>query len=209
MSVKYTFLSENENMQGTKLQICSDEKRSVSVLQYKVQGCLLYSHERGMYSEDKRRQVKQIHEFLKIANSHGIDLVVTPEASVPIEIIEEIIDGSEVRPEKGKLWCLGVEGIAKKDYELLIDKWNKIQDITFVYPQTINMSKHINALFYFFQTIGNKLAVVLQAKTGAMRDVSYSHEQADLSTGEEIFILDLNGTDVAQNVLATLIVLTF
>lgn len=205
MSVKYTFSSENENMQGTKLQICSDEKRSVSVLQYKVQGCLLYSHERGMYSEDKRRQVKQIHEFLKIANSHGIDLVVTPEASVPIEIIEEIIDGSEVRPEKGKLWCLGVEGIAKKDYELLIDKWNKIQDITFVYPQTINMSKHINALFYFFQTIGNKLAVVLQAKTGAMRDVSYSHEQADLSTGEEIFILDLNGTDVAQNVLATLI----
>ena len=79
---------------------------------------------------------------------------------MPIEIIEEIIDGSEVRPEKGKLWCLGVEGIAKKDYELLIDKWNKIQDITFVYPQTINMSKHINALFYFFQTIGNKLAVV-------------------------------------------------
>ena len=44
MSVKYTFLSENENMQGTKLQICSDEKRSVSVLQYKAQGCLLYSH---------------------------------------------------------------------------------------------------------------------------------------------------------------------
>ena len=80
-----------------------------------------------------------------------------------------------------------------------------VKDIIFVYPQTINMSKHINALFYFFQTMDDKLAVVLQAKTGAMRDVSYGHEQADLSTGEEIFILDLNGTDVAQNVFATLI----
>lgn len=87
---------------------------------------------------------------------------------------------------------MGVKGIAKRDYELLIDKWNKIHDIILVHPQTINMSKHINALFYFFQTIGNKLAVVLQAKTGAMRDVSYSHEQADLSTGEEIFILTID-----------------
>ena len=205
MSLKYTFLSENANMKGTRLQICNDEKRSVSVLQYKAQGCLLYSHEKGMYSEDKNRQIKQIHEFLKIADSYGIDLVVTPEASVPLDVVEKIIDGNEVRPEKGKLWCLGVEGIAKKDYKLLIDEWVKRQDITFVYSQPINMSKYINALFYFFQTVDNKLAVVLQAKTGAMRDVSFSHEQADLSTGEEIFILDLNGTDVAQNVLATLI----
>lgn len=47
MSVKYTFLSENENMQGTKLQICSDEKRSVSVLQYKAQAvyCILMKEE--------------------------------------------------------------------------------------------------------------------------------------------------------------------
>lgn len=205
MSLQYTFLSENANMKGTRLQICSDEKRSVSVLQYKAQGCLLYSHEKGMYSEDKKRQVKRIHEFLKIADSHGIDLVVTPEATVPLDIVREIIDGNEVRPERGKLWCLGVEGISKQDYKLMIDEWGKRQDIAFVYPQTINMCKHINALFYFFQTIDNKLAVVLQAKTGAMRDVSFSHEQADLSTGEEIFILDLNGTDVAQNVVATLI----
>lgn len=205
MSLKYTFLSEHINMKDTKLQICNSTNRSISVLQYKAQGCLLYSHEKGMYSEDKKRQVKQIHEFLKIADSHGIDLVITPEASVPLDIVKEIIAGNEVRPERGKLWCLGVEGIAKSDYKLLIDEWSKNQDIVFVYPQIINMSKHINALFYFFQTADNKLTVVLQAKTGAMRDISYRNEQADLSTGEEIFILDLNGTDAAENVLATLI----
>lgn len=205
MSLKYTFLSEKAGMKGTRLQICNDEKRSVSVLQYKAQGCLLYSHEKGMYSENQKTQVKRIQEFLKIADSYGIDLVVTPEASVPFDIVKDIIEGNEVTPETGKLWCLGVEGIAKKEYKLLIEEWSKRQDIIFVYPQTINMSKHINALFYLFQTMDDKLAVVLQAKTGAMRDVSYSHEQADLSTGEEIFILDLNGTDVAHNVFATLI----
>lgn len=54
MSLKYTFLSEKAGMKGTRLQICNDEKRSVSVLQYKAQGCLLYSHEKGMYSENQK-----------------------------------------------------------------------------------------------------------------------------------------------------------
>lgn len=205
MSIEYTFLSKKKGIKGTKLQICNDELRSVSVLQYKAQGCLAYSHDRGMYSEDRVGQKEQIHRFLEIADSHGMDLVVTPEASVPLDIIKEIIDGKEVRPEKGKLWCLGTEGIPKQDYKLLIEEWKNRQDIVFICPRKINMSRHINTLFYFFQTANDQLAVILQAKTGAMRDISYSHEQADLSTGEEIFILDLNGKDIAHNIVASLI----
>ena len=205
MSIEYIFLSKEESLKGTKLQICNDEKRSVSVLQYKAQGCLVYSHKKGMYSEDRDRQIEQVRQFLRIADTHGMDLVVTPEASVPLGIIKDIIDDREVRPEEGKLWCLGVEGIAKQDYKLLIDEWENRQDIVFVHSRNINMSKHINALIYFFQTANNRLAVILQAKTGAMRDISFNNEQADLSTGEDIFILDLNGTDVAHNVFATLI----
>ena len=204
MSINYKCLSKYASMEGTRLQICSDENTCVSVLQYKMQGCLLYSHERGMYSEDGNRQAEQINEFLRIADERGIDLVVTPEASVPLKIIEEIIDGKR-RPEEEKLWCLGAEGIPKKEYKSLIDKWEKRQDIVFVHTQRIDMKSHINAMFYFFQTADNQLAVVLQAKTGAMRDVSFCHEQADLSLGKEIFIVDLNGKKTAQNVFATLI----
>lgn len=205
MSIKYTSLSENTKIKGTRLQICSGEEKSVSVLQYKAQGRLLYSHAKGIYSEDREKQIKQIHEFLKIANDNGTDLVVTPEASVPLDIIKDIIDDKEKRPEEGKLWCLGAEGISKQDYTLLVDEWSKRQDIVFVWPQDIRKKKHINALFYFFQTANDQLAVVLQVKTGAMRDISFSNEQADLSTGQEIFVLDLNGMNVADNVLATLI----
>jgi len=192
-------------MRGTRLQICNDDNVSVSVLQYKAKGSLLYAPNRGMYSADKKKQINQMNEFLEIADSQGADFVVTPEASVPIEIIEKIIDGKGKRPEEGKLWCLGAEGISRQDYKSLIDKWKEKKDIVFVKPEKIDMAKHINAVFYFFQTADNQLAVVLQAKTGAMRDISYEHEQADLSTGEEIFILDLNGEKEAQNVVATLI----
>ncbi len=204
MSVQYTFLSKFKSIKGTKLQVCSDERRSISVLQYKAQGFLSYSRKTGMYSKNRDKQIGQIRQFLQVAESTGIDLVITPEASVPMEIIKGIIDDTEVRPEEGKLWCLGVEGISKQDYRVLIEEWGKKEDIVFVRPKKINMKKHINLLFYFFQT-QDKLAVVLQAKTGAMRDISFEHEQADLSTGDESFILDLNGADIAHNVLATLI----
>ncbi len=205
MTIEYTFLSKKKSLEGTKLQICNDENRSVSVIQYKAKGCLVYSHTKGMYSQDKNRQMEQIRQFLKIAVSDGMDLVVTPEASVPLDIIKEIIDDRIERPEVGKLWCLGTEGIGKEDYKELIDTLNRRTDIVFIHPRSINMSKHINPLIYLFRTVNNQLAVVLQAKTGAMRDISYSNEKADLSTGDEIFILDLNGKDAAYNVLASLI----
>lgn len=205
MSIKYTFLSEKPGLKGTKLQVCSDENMSVSILQYKMQGQLLYSHERGMYSEDRSRQMQQIKEFIKIADERSMDFAVTPEASVPLEIIKEIIEGRIQRPEAEKLWCLGTEGIYKEEYKELIAEWSKKQDIVFIYPQKVVMSKHINPMFYIFQTAEHQLAVVLQAKTGAMKDDFFQHEQADLSRGEEIFIVDLNGDKAAQNVLVTLI----
>lgn len=205
MAIKYTFLSEKSGIKGTKLQVCSDEKMSVSVLQYKMQGRLLYSHQKGMYSEDNSRQVQQIKAFLEIADERSVDLVVTPEASVPLEIIKKIINGEISSPEEEKLWCLGVEGISKNEYKLLIEKWKNEQGIIFICPEKIVLGGHINPMFYIFQTAEQRLAVVLQAKTGAMKDEFFQHEQADLSNGEEIFIVDLNGGEEAKNVLATLI----
>ncbi len=148
MSVQYTFLSKFKSIKGTKLQVCSDERRSISVLQYKAQGFLSYSRKTGMYSKNRDKQIGQIRQFLQVAESTGIDLVITPEASVPMEIIKGIIDGTEVRPEEGKLWCLGVEGISKQDYRVLIEEWGKKEDIVFVRPKKINMKKHINLLFF-------------------------------------------------------------
>lgn len=205
MAIKYTFLSEKTAFKGTELQVCSSEGTNISVLQYKAEGRLLYSYDRGMYSEDKERQIEQIMELLRIADERGSDLVVTPEASVPWEIIDGIINGEIQGPEYKKLWCLGTEGIGKKDYKVRINKWSNQEKIVLVHPQNINWKSHVNTVFYFFRTYGGQLAVVLQAKTGAMRDRDFKHEQADLSCGEEIFILDLNGEEKAQNILATLI----
>lgn len=204
MSIKYTFLSEKMGLEDTYLQVC-DDSPNFSVLQYKEKGCLLYSHNRGMYSEDSTKQICQIVDFLRKADELGADLVITPEASVPLSIIHDIINGNMPQPDIGKLWCLGIEGMSKSDYISLVDEWGNKDEIVFIYPKGVAMKKHVNSLLYIFKTESGKLAIVLQAKIGAMRDVAYQHEQADLSLGKEIFILDLNGTQHAHNVLATLI----
>lgn len=86
MGVKYTKLSEYEELKETSLQVCNSEKEHFRVLQYKAQGTLLYSHERGMYSEKAEEQKGQIEAFLKLARKKGVDLAISPEASVPWEI---------------------------------------------------------------------------------------------------------------------------
>ena len=82
----------------------------------------MYSHKEGMDSKNQEGQAAQIRAFLEIADENGVDLVITPEASVPRKVIEEIIDGS-IRPEEGKLWCLGAEGMNKNIYRSLVQKW--------------------------------------------------------------------------------------
>lgn len=204
MSIKYTFLSENEKLAGTALQVCNDENGKFSVLQYKAEGCLRYSHQRGMYSEDEKMQTERICEFLKMAQKQGSDLVIAPEASVPLAVVKKIICG-EFIPEAGKLWCLGGEGIAKEDYKDLLEEWNQNDEIIFIHSEAINFGKYVNAMFYFFLAADGRLTMVLQAKIGGMRDIFFAHEQADLSTGTELFVVDLHGAKKAENVLVTLI----
>ena len=104
MGVKYTKLSEYEELKETSLQVCNSESEHFSVLQYKAQGILLYSHERGMYSENVEEQKGQVEAFLKLARKEGVDLAISPEASVPWEIAEKILEGNLKPPRKGKLW---------------------------------------------------------------------------------------------------------
>ena len=205
MGVKYTKLSEYEELKETSLQVCNSENEHFSVLQYKAQGILLYSHERGMYSENTEEQKEQIEVFLRLARKEGVDLAISPEASVPWEIAGKILEGNLKPPRKGKIWFLGMEGISLDDFEETLNEWKKKDDIVIINSQMGNLSKHINAAIYFFITEADKLAIVIQAKIGGMKDISFKHEQNDLSAGKEIFLLDLNGTATAENVIAGII----
>lgn len=169
MGVKYTKLSEYEELKETSLQVCNSEREHISVLQYKAQGILLYSHERGMYSENTEEQEEQIEAFLKLARKESVDLAISPEASVSWEIAEKILEGNLKPPRKGKLWFLGMEGISLDDFEETLDEWKKKDNIVIINSQMGNLSKHINAAIYFFITEADKLAVVIQVKIGCGR----------------------------------------
>ncbi len=205
VAIKYTCLSEKKELEGTLLHVCSDDEVKFSVLQYKSQGNLIYSSDRGMYSEDSDKQKREIENFLMLALKENVELAVAPEAAVPLEIIKKIVDGMIKRPRKGKLWCLGVEGIPLDEYEDNLTEWNNMDDIVVIDSEIGNEKKYVNAAFYLFTTADRKLAIVIQAKTGGMRDIGFTNEQNDLSRGNEIFILDLNGVQEAKNVLAVLV----
>lgn len=205
MEIKYTRLSEQEELKETSLHVCNSEEADFSILQYKAEGNLLYSHNRGMYSENGERQKRQIEAFLVTAREESVDLAIAPEASVPWEIAEKVIGGVIKPPRKGKLWYLGMEGSSLDDFEKTMDEWKKKEDVVVICPEIRNEKKHVNSAIYFFMTVKGKLAVITQIKTGGMKDVSYENEQNDLSTGNEIFLLDLNGTEVSQNIVAGMI----
>jgi len=205
MPIQYTKLSEHEELKGTLLQVCNSKDISFSVLQYKAQGNLFYSHDKGMYSEDAERQELQMEAFLGLARKESVDLAITPEASVPWETAEKILTGQIKRPREGKLWYLGMEGISLDEFEDKLEEWKKRDDVVIIVSEIGNKCKHVNSAFYFFMTEKGKLALVIQVKTSGMKDLAFENEQNDLSTGNEIFLLDLNGEEVAQNIVAGMI----
>ena len=205
MAIKYIKLSEYEELKGTSLQVCNDTDVNFSILQYKAQGKLLYSHDRGIYSENAERQKRQMEAFLIKARKEAVDLAITPEASVPWDTMEKLLDGELKFPRRGKLWFLGMEGIALDDFEDTVDVWEKRSNAVIIYSKIGTENKYVNAAIYLFRTKNDKPALVIQAKTGGMRDISFANEQNDLSLGEEIFLLDLNGEAAAQNIVAGMI----
>ena len=205
MGIKYTRLSEREELNWTSLQVCNGEEADFSVLQYKVEGNLLYSHNRGIYSENEEKQKRRIEAFLVFARQENIDLAIAPEASVPWEVAEKVVKGVIKPPREGKLWYLGMEGVSLDDFDQTVEEWKKEDDIAVICSGIGNAKKHVNSAIYFFKSAKGKLAVVIQIKTGGMKDISYENEQNDLSLGNEIFLLDLNGADVSHNIVAGMI----
>lgn len=212
MTIKYTRLSEYDELKGTSLQVCNETDVHFSVLQYKARGELLYSHDRGMYSENADGQKGQMEAFLKLARKEMVDLAIAPEASVPWEIIQKILAGDIKPPRKGKLWFLGMEGIPLEDFEDTLDMWKKRDDLIVISSEIEKENKYVNAAIYLFLAENGKskgengrLALIIQVKTGGMRDYLFENEQHDLTFGKEVFLLDLNGEAEAQNIAAGMI----
>jgi hypothetical protein len=75
--------------------------------------CVIDATSAALKTHDRPLAVAQFGKFLEEAAASQLDLVVTPECSVPWDVLKKAITGQNAGPAKGKLWPLGCMPIAK------------------------------------------------------------------------------------------------
>lgn len=202
---KFVRVSEifNEFKVSLKINRTTNEN-NYDVLQLQTESKLIYSSEKGINCLDKNHNSK-IRNFLELAKQENSALVLTPECSVPFEIIYQIITDIEKWPEQYNLWCLCSEGLETNQFKSIVEKIRIQENVKLIIEDRITYSKHVNALWYLFKINQDKLGIIIQLKQEPMADRELKHEGCDLSQGNTVYIFDLNDNKPTKNLLITLI----
>ncbi|MCJ7624627.1 MAG: hypothetical protein MUO76_14090 [Anaerolineaceae bacterium] len=131
----------------------------------------------GVRSRDRVLATRQFGKFLEYAKETQADIVITPEYSMPWEVLcASISDGSG--PVKGKLWALGCESIKFSELESLKERLAPFA--TVIYERLDACStRFVSPLAYIFVTPPaqdggeEKTVVLVQFKTHPMRDSNH------------------------------------
>ncbi len=131
----------------------------------------------GVRSRDRVLAIRQFGKFLEYAKGTQADIVITPEYSMPWEVLSAVI--SEGRgPVQGKLWALGCESIKISELESL--KENLAPLATVIYePFDASSTRFVSPLAYLFVTPPAqdggeaKTVVLVQFKTHPMGDSNH------------------------------------
>ncbi|MDD5135688.1 MAG: hypothetical protein PHP01_09820 [Phycisphaerae bacterium] len=147
------------------------------------------SHE-GVKNKDRSLAYKQFSCFLKDAQACQADLVVTPEYSMPWEVLKDAIN-SDIHPAQGKLWALGCESI--KYSELANLKNDLSAKATLIFETLVpDSTRFTDPLAYVFlaprqdESETLKLVVLVQFKTAPMADNDH-FEINGLQKGKKIY----------------------
>ncbi|KIL42307.1 hypothetical protein SD70_01975 [Gordoniibacillus kamchatkensis] len=126
-------------------------------------------------------------EALRLARAERAHLLVTPEYSIPLALIGEMLDRPELQPRPHTLWCLGCEGVSWDDFQNHIMQWG---DKAIVGKKTLEgviENRFAGFLLYVFVSApGDKLCLVPQLKLQRMREPVLVCESSGLSLGKAV-----------------------
>ena len=128
----------------------------------------------GVRNKDRNLAKRQFEKFLDDARETQADLVVTPEYSMPWEVLTSAIKAG-ISPQQGKLWVLGCESIK---YSELIALKHDLEPYAKVLFETLQQDSHrfTDPLAYVFLTPtgadngDSKIVLLVQFKTYPMGD---------------------------------------
>lgn len=193
----FTYVSDILHDEYPSLDVCKNDGNAISVLQWQCYGQLAASQFDGITITDGTF-IKKAFSFIDIAKSTKASLVLSPEYSFPYEVIDNIIQNQSLHPEKGKLWCLGTQGINIDSLKQKMDLWSSHGALVIRHALELDVvKKFVSPLFYIFKTANDKLCILPQFKIGQMADARNSFEGAFLCTGNQIFIFNQEGSNNA------------
>jgi len=159
------------------------------VLLLQPRGCIEANGD-GVRNQDRELAYRQYAKFLEDACHVGVDLVATPEYSMPWSTLRNALKIGVV-PAQGKLWALGCESIKYGELEALRDELSDSVRIIFE-PLAADSERFVSPLAYVFNAPladcdGEERTVVLvQFKTHPMGDPDH-FEINSLQRGTRIY----------------------
>jgi hypothetical protein len=184
----------------TGLQVCVSDSKPIKVLQWQCQGEPIADYRRGV-SLTTPVHIDKALQFIQLAKQSCSDLVLTPEYSFPIEVLDQVIGNVTLWPEKGSLWCLGMQGLARQEFGEKLEQWTSIGSTLVIKDafDRLTSSHFVDALIYLFLLDNRSLCILPQFKSIPMSDKWSAYEGPGLCTSNLIYVFDLKGSTFDQN----------
>ncbi|WP_158289527.1 hypothetical protein [Paenibacillus flagellatus] len=165
------------------------------LLRLQCRGELDADERRGPHVRDEAH-VALCRDMLRIARETTADVVLTPEYSFPLEMIDEMTANPELQPPSGKLWCLACQGEERARFEDRLGSWGRHGRAQVVrpLPGEYEPSDFVCALLYVFMgSDDHTLCIVPQYKLYASADPELYCEGVALTRGTAVYAFGSDG----------------
>lgn len=193
---------DNYNEKATKkikryvsLSVCQSDN-SYSVLLIQPRANLKVEKAKGLIPEEYDKFIEKFRKYIELAYKKKYDLILTPEYSVPIQIIKELVQNQE-KLKSGSLYCMCCESIAYNEFTTLLNEFKEVNnvDVCFDALNEINENELVCCLLYITKIkfikenseTEEKLFLIPQFKTTHMKDKEMNFETSSLSCGKVVF----------------------
>lgn len=190
MSIKYVSVQEKlkkEKVSYPEFGVFCARGNVIKIAQWQPAGELSFLEDKGFCCKSDGHAKKGL-EFLKSAVDGKADLVITPEYSLPWEVLEDILLNRTVEPKNSKLWCLGMEGISYDDLEAFYKKYSLEDSFRIIIEDldSLNQKSFCSCIVYLFRA-DKKVICLIQLKTTAASDQWVELESGGLTIGNSIY----------------------
>lgn len=186
-----------EGLSAPVLNVLTADANNYSALILQSRGDI-EARNTSIQSQDRKLVEAQFGQFLENAVAAQPDLVITPEYSMPWEVLTNAIRDEKVCPAEGKLWVLGCESIRYSELQRLKSDLGHVAEVLFEQLDT-NDEKFLDPLAYVFRAPAgdgsSKLVVLVQFKTCPMVD-GHDFERNRLQTGKQVYKFGTTGETV-------------